>query len=615
MADEIILEDQDTITDDQLARATARSNTTDYIESGIVPTDNGDGTAAITAGQAVIQEGTRAYTVRVDARPSLSLPASSGTNYIYLTIDPDADSDAVSYEVNTSGSAPANPSLLVAIDDAAAGTAAQVNPDPSGSYQSVDVTGEMSSGSVTTEHSVTETLGYDYSQQYPQHPNQPVSDGPPAYRPHPGADNPVLTADDAQSVIGGNVEFVADPFAVFDSETGLYHMWMEVSWDSSGGTSFVTEIGHATSPDGVTWTFNQICNHGQDVGAYPMTFKVGGEWYQTPTNKSNDAILFKATNFPTEWSAETTLFTSADAGHNVVDFTPLKWDNVWYGFVSTGSSSGDGTGLWYSEDGLLGNWQQHPSSPIKSGSDIPRPAGRPLVYEDYIDFFYMDNTIAYGAKTRCFRISELTPSTYSDSEVATSPVVGLTYNERWNHNGMHHIDHIPTRMDGSPIVIVDGISVSNEWAIGAYTTADKPQYAAKAHLNSTQDISSTAVLQFVNRDFDYADAWDTTNYGYVAPVSGKFRFNLDIEFGNIPAGSAPNGFNIRLYNDTQDKYLKIKRIEYATEDGFSGDFSVPADVDAGDLIVASVNFASISGSITAATQQNGTYMEVEYIGK
>lgn len=268
---------------------------------------------------------------------------------------------------------------------------------------------------------------------------------------HPSVTNPVLDKDD---ITGWDeaVTFVADPFVVENS--GTYHMFFEIA----GATK--TEIGHATSPDGLTWTYRELVLTRAKTSftglSYPYTFKAGGKWWMIPDMQLNRAELWTAVDFPTKWEYAKTLSTAS----SFRDSTLFKWGDNWY--LMNRAPYNNATVRLYWSATLTGTYAEHPLSPIVSGVGelYARPAGRPIIRETTVDIFLQDNVAHYGDKVRAFSITTLSPTEFTMSQIATSPIL-IEDGIGWRGKGMHHIDRI-----SQSISIVDGVADDNAFSIG-----------------------------------------------------------------------------------------------------------------------------------------------------
>ena len=254
------------------------------------------------------------------------------------------------------------------------------------------------------------------------------------------AANPVLTRDDVSDVVAS---YVADPFLL--RADGAWHMFFEVwNWRANKG-----EIGHATSANGLHWSYDRIVLAEEFHLSYPVVFEHAGERWLVPESfQAGGVRLYRADPFPGRWTHATTLL-EADY---VVDASPFRFDDRWW-LVAETSPQHDTLRLFHAPD-LLGPWTEHPRSPVVCGdTSRSRPAGRVLVDGTRLIRFAQGCACEYGELVRAFEITALTATTYGDRElprpILTASGVG------WNARGMHHVD--PQRLAGGRwLAAVDG---------------------------------------------------------------------------------------------------------------------------------------------------------------
>ncbi|WP_210423582.1 hypothetical protein, partial [Halorussus marinus] len=148
MADRVIFQNDDALSEQNLSQQRARENSTDYVERGLtVSADWSNNEIDVAAGHAVIKDGANAYDVFPDSRTNKALADGSGMNYVFLVIDP-TNQDDVSIPVNATGSAPSSASVLVAEVDAGAEAVVATNQAPDATFGSAEAqsfsTGELS---------------------------------------------------------------------------------------------------------------------------------------------------------------------------------------------------------------------------------------------------------------------------------------------------------------------------------------------------------------------------------------------------------------------------------------------------------------------------------------
>ena len=261
--------------------------------------------------------------------------------------------------------------------------------------------------------------------------------------------NPVLTKE---SVTDVQASFVADPFMVRENNT--WYMFFEVM----NRRTHHADIGLATSEDGFHWAYQRIVLDEPFHLSYPYVFKWNGEYYMIPETRYAGSIrLYKATNFPTEWSFIDTL---VDGEYR--DSSIFYYDGKWW--MTTATTNG--VLLLFYADNLLGPWREHTKSPVINGNcNCARPGGRVLVLDDgRIIRYTQDDFPTYGNQVRAFEITKLTVADYEEEEVSESPILKKS-GTGWNGFGMHNID--PHKINEENwIAVVDGYGGRRIWGFG-----------------------------------------------------------------------------------------------------------------------------------------------------
>lgn len=419
--------------------------------------------------------------------------------------------------------------------DIAAGDVSDRWLDADAAFQSVE----------TGRSSVTEAFELPNTDNNPHRIRTFEESGPLNLKPHPRASNPVLTASDVSDLV--NVDFVADPFIVYDS--GLYHMFFEVYSDNNGDGTYEGDISHATSPDGLNWTYNQVVIDTTYHMSWPNVFKWQGTWYMPVSSENNDLRIFTADSFPTTWS----LAETQTLANNVGDPIIIPWNDRWY--LIAYDSATDTKHLYYSDTypALLGGtWTEHPSSPIITTTTGARNGGRPIVRPGYVDVVYQDND---QTRTRLYRITDLTTSSFSQTEV-TAPLTQQTHNGGWNSGRMHHVDAMLPFAGGPSIVAVDGATeapgTSPTFEIGIYTGSTQAPSAFLAYPSNTNTGFSSGAWNTIpldTLDSDVGGNVDTTNDYWTVPETGWYHLSASTNYASLPASD--HTVRTRIYNITQ----------------------------------------------------------------
>ena len=256
-------------------------------------------------------------------------------------------------------------------------------------------------------------------------------------------DNPVLTYQDVTDV---PAEFVADPFMI--RAGSRWYMFFEVmNADTNQG-----DIGLAISNDGFNWEYKQIVLDELFHLAYPCVFEFDDEYYMIPDSReANSVRLYKAVNFPTEWSFDRILLKGGYSDPSI-----FRYNGKWWIFAEANPvrGSNDTLRLYYSND-LNEPFIEHPQSPIVFGdANIARPGGRVLVVGNRIIRYAQDDYPRYGNQVWAFEITELTTTSYKEKRESRNPILKAS-GIGWNKDGMHHIDSHQVEQD-KWIACVDG---------------------------------------------------------------------------------------------------------------------------------------------------------------
>jgi len=266
----------------------------------------------------------------------------------------------------------------------------------------------------------------------------------------PEITNPVLTPQD---VTDRKAASVADPFLFH--ENGLWYIFMEVyDLQTSQG-----DIGLASSSDGLHWKYERIVLDETFHLSYPYVFKVGDTYYMFPeTYQMGEVRLYKAVNFPYEWTYLATIIT----GRPFVDPSVIFYHGRYWLFVGETSNK---TLYLYSSISLTENWVEHPQSPvIQDNEHQARPGGRFFVYNaDQI--IRIAQNWGDGLKIRGFKVDVLDASRYAEHELPESPLLEPGPDpEAWYTEGIHHF--APWWTGEYWIVAFDGRALDKSFSIG-----------------------------------------------------------------------------------------------------------------------------------------------------
>jgi len=364
-------------------------------------------------------------------------------------------------------------------------------------------------------------------------------------REHPDADNPVL---DSSSVTDTVADFVADPFLFYES--GEFYMFLEVS-----PTVGNTYISYATSPDGLSWTYqDEIISETGISLSYPQTFKWEGAYYCIP-NRGRDtlAVIYKADNFPDTWTAFDTIVLDTVG----LDPTFFRWNNLWWIFAGTHSNCDSASIFAYYSDSLInGNWQQHSGNPIRDTCMTTRPAGAPIVTDDYIIFFYQDRTPndSYGVRVRGYKITALEPDTFADIELSTSPILENQTAE-WIEEKAHTVNILPLGMGGDGLAVVDG-NTEGVWSIGMFELGTKREERV-TFLSSPYLIENPITVKVDTLPVDSILPYSTYYFPGLTSVDQRLKVRMSVTLKIDTWGSIYDAYWIYMFRWNGTEWAKV----------------------------------------------------------
>jgi hypothetical protein len=206
--------------------------------------------------------------------------------------------------------------------------------------------------------------------------------------------------------------FYADPF-LFEKDGKTYLFLEDLRYREGRALISCCELG----PDGTPGPVIEVLRRPYHL-SYPFLLEEDGEIYMIPETKANRTVeLYRATNFPTEWTLDTVLMSDVYA----VDATIHKaYGKYWmFAGVSNGRYSNcDELGIFFS-DSLRGPWKAHAGNPVVSDVRRARPAG--ALFRDSSGRLIrpsQDCAKAYGYATVFNEVVTLSETEYEERFVA-----------------------------------------------------------------------------------------------------------------------------------------------------------------------------------------------------
>ncbi len=232
----------------------------------------------------------------------------------------------------------------------------------------------------------------------------------------------------------GSSRYLADPFAV-EHDGRLVALVEDYDYATHRGVVSAVDLDGDGTPQVVL-----------DTGvhaSYPYVLEHEGEIYCIPeTYQADEVRLYRATDFPTEWTHEATLLTGVAA----LDPTVFHHDGRWWLFCTDRNDGSNTKLLVFHAEQLTGPWQPHALNPVKTDVRSSRPGGTPFYLEGRLHRPAQDTSSSYGGAISIGRIDELSPTSFSEELVATiAPPSRGRYND-----GLHTLSAVGDR------TVVDG---------------------------------------------------------------------------------------------------------------------------------------------------------------
>ena len=206
--------------------------------------------------------------------------------------------------------------------------------------------------------------------------------------------------------------FWADPFPI--EVAGKYYIFFEdYVYEQDRAHISVVEVDRNGIVNGPTEVLKVDCHL-----SYPFVFEWQGERYMIPETGSNNAVeLYRSVAFPFEWDLDQVLLEA----NSPLDATPIEVEGTWWMFVNIQEDgvrvNWDELHLYYADD-FRGPWKPHARNPVVSDVRSARPAGRLFWSNGALYRPGQDSSLRYGYATTINRINRLTPTEYSETEVA-----------------------------------------------------------------------------------------------------------------------------------------------------------------------------------------------------
>jgi len=205
--------------------------------------------------------------------------------------------------------------------------------------------------------------------------------------------------------------FYADPF-LFEKDGKTFLFFEDFRYSEGRAVISCCEIGSDGSP-GIPFEVLRCPFH----LSYPFVFEHEGEIYMIPETRGNLRVeLYRATSFPTTWTAEAVLLDDIHA----VDATIQKFNGRFWMFagISNGRYSNSDELCLFFADALTGPWTPHRNNPVLSDVRRSRPAGLLFYDEGRLIRPSQDCGKAYGYALVFSEVLTLTETEYEERPIS-----------------------------------------------------------------------------------------------------------------------------------------------------------------------------------------------------
>ena len=151
-----------------------------------------------------------------------------------------------------------------------------------------------------------------------------------------------------------------------------------------------------------------------------------------------------------------------------------------------------------------------------------------------------------------------------------------------------------------------GSARSRTGLLGTITAPLQPAFLVQKSAGTLNNVSNNDNLPYSAEIFDQGNNFDTSNFTFTAPVSGRYQLNVQLDGSSIDASARMTGFNLVTSNRT---YI----IRWDTNDIFNSDTNEETtwtgswlcDMDASDT--AKVTFYQVGGSTQYAMTEGASF--------
>ena len=232
-------------------------------------------------------------------------------------------------------------------------------------------------------------------------------------------------------------EFFADPFPIRRNDN-LFIFFEKYNYKLRKGKIAFIEVGKRPK-------IKDVCLSARhsDHLSFPYVFEDKDEFFMVVEQwKTEEIILYRPKNFPSEWEKVATLIKNVKASDPII----FKFNELWWLFFTTVENNPDLDLFIYYSGKLSGPWIPHKKNPVKTDISSSRCAGRVFSHGDWLVRPAQNCSKGYGISIVLNKIIKLSPDDFEEEQVA-----GIEPNRKNRFNaGIHTFNPIEN------FVVVDG---------------------------------------------------------------------------------------------------------------------------------------------------------------
>ena len=240
---------------------------------------------------------------------------------------------------------------------------------------------------------------------------------------------------------------VADPFLFVHNDTlFLFYEQKKLRHDGTIMMTRTDDLEHWSAPVEVLHeTFHM---------SYPWVFEREGHIYIIPeTCKDKSVRLYEAVNTElTEFRFVKKLLEQDETNDIEISFSDssiVERDGTYYLFTTVRSSGVNQLRMFYSNE-FMGEYHEHPKSPVCAGNKYGRNAGHLMEYNGDLFRFAQDCENGYGDNVHILKVKELSIDDYQEDIVNENI---LSRNNRFYKLGGHQLN--VAKFKGQTIIATD----------------------------------------------------------------------------------------------------------------------------------------------------------------